>query len=67
MRLYAFNARLVVALGATMRVTGPDGLAFTAHVEDNGETGRTDVSRLWIDGVLQNGSGAMSGGNIQLK
>jgi len=45
---------------------GRDGRAFTAYVEDNGEPGRNDVFRLWIDGVLQNGAGTMSGGNIQI-
>ncbi len=45
---------------------GRDGRAFTAYVEDNGEPGRNDVFRLWIDGVLQNGDGAMSGGNVQI-
>jgi hypothetical protein len=45
---------------------GRDGRAFTAYVEDNGEPGRNDVFRLWIDGVPQNGSGAMNGGNIQI-
>lgn len=72
--LGTFHASRFTSLGvsgdgrsATFAGIGTDGLAFTAYVEDNGEPGRNDVFRLWIDGVLQNGSGAMSGGNIQLK
>lgn len=45
---------------------GNDGLAFTAYVEDNGEPGRADIFQLWVEGVLLTGSGALSGGNIQI-
>lgn len=45
---------------------GNDGLAFTAYVEDNGEPGRSDIFRLWVEGVLLTGSGALTGGNVQI-
>jgi hypothetical protein len=45
---------------------GRDGRSFSVYTEDNGEPGRQDIFQIWIDGVLQNGSGAMSGGNVQI-
>lgn len=45
---------------------GNDGLAFTAYVEDNGEPGRSDIFQLWVEGVLLTGSGALTGGNVQI-
>jgi hypothetical protein len=45
---------------------GNDGLSFTAYVEDNGEPGRTDIFQLWVEGVLLTGSGALTGGNVQI-
>lgn len=47
--------------------TGTDGRVFRAEVEDNGEPGRRDVFRLWINEVLQTGDGVLAGGgNIQI-
>jgi len=43
-----------------------DGRVFVAYVEDNGEPGKNDVFKLWINGVLQNGDGKLTGGNVQL-
>jgi hypothetical protein len=45
---------------------GNDGLSFTAYVEDNGEPGRSDIFQLWVEGVLLTGSGALTGGNVQI-
>lgn len=45
---------------------GTNGLAFTAYVEDNGEPGRSDIFHLWVEGVTLTGSGALSGGNVQI-
>ncbi len=44
---------------------GNDGLAFTAYVEDNGEPGRSDIFKLWVEGV-QVAAGALTGGNVQI-
>jgi hypothetical protein len=43
-----------------------DGNVFVAYVEDNGEPGKNDVFKLWVNGVLQNGNGALTGGNVQI-
>ncbi|MBF8266569.1 MAG: Mg-chelatase subunit ChlD [Dehalococcoidia bacterium] len=43
-----------------------DGRVFVAYVEDNGEPGKNDIYKLWINGVLQNGDGKLTGGNIQI-
>lgn len=43
-----------------------DGRTFVAYVEDNGEPGRTDVFRMWVNGALQNGDGKLTGGNVQI-
>lgn len=45
---------------------GINGLSFTAYVEDNGEPGRSDIFRLWVEGVSLTGSGALTGGNVQI-
>ncbi|MGI8782536.1 MAG: post-COAP-1 domain-containing protein [Acidobacteriota bacterium] len=45
---------------------GKDGRSFDAYVEDNGEPGKSDVYMIAINGVLQIGSGPVSGGNIQI-
>jgi hypothetical protein len=45
---------------------GKDGRTFVAYVEDDGEPGRHDVFRLWIDDELQTGDGRLSGGNVQI-
>jgi hypothetical protein len=39
---------------------------FVAYVEDNGEPGTNEIFQLWINGVSQNGDGAISGGNVQI-
>lgn len=68
-----FHAHTLTALAVSADRTkawfagvGVDGRAFTAYVEDNGEPGRTDVFKLWIAGVPQNGDGALTGGNVQI-
>jgi hypothetical protein len=43
-----------------------NGVPFTAYVEDNGEPGRNDVFQISINGVPQNGNGALTGGNVQI-
>ena len=46
-----------------------NGSVFVAYVEDNGEGKKAsgpDVFRLWVDGVLQNGDGVLTGGNVQI-
>jgi len=43
-----------------------DGRKFVVYVEDNGEPGRNDLFRLWVDGVLMNGAGQLTGGNVQI-
>jgi PKD repeat protein len=69
----SFHAHVVSALGLSgnkrtgwFAGVGRDGRAFTAYLEDNGEPGSGDVFKLWIDGSLQTGDGALSGGNIQI-
>ena len=69
----SFHAHVVSALGLAANNrqgwfagVGRDGRAFTAYLEDNGEPGSGDVFKLWIDGVLHTGDGAISGGNIQI-
>jgi PKD repeat protein len=69
----SFHASVMTALGLSANKrqgwfagTGHDGRAFTAYLEDNGEPGSSDVFKLWIDGTLQTGDGALSGGNIQI-
>jgi hypothetical protein len=69
----SFHAHVMTALGLSadkrqgwFAGVGRDGRAFTAYLEDNGEPGRGDVFKLWIDGVLHTGDGALSGGNIQI-
>jgi PKD domain len=44
---------------------GADGRHFETYVEDNGEPGKRDVWRLWIDGRLET-DGTLKGGNIQI-
>jgi hypothetical protein len=43
---------------------GKDGRPFAVYVEDNSRSGRNDVFRLWVDGVLWTGDGALKHGNI---
>jgi hypothetical protein len=68
-----FHAHEIAALGistdrrqAWFAGVGKDGRPFRAYVEDNGEPGRDDVFRLWVNDVLQNGDGRLSGGNVQI-
>jgi PKD repeat protein len=69
----SFHAHTMTALGISadkksgwFAGIGKDGRTFRAYVEDNGEPGSNDVLKLWIDGVLQTGTGQLSGGNIQI-
>ena len=41
------------------------GQQLRVYVEDNGP-GATDVFRLWVNGVLQTGTGALAAGNVQI-
>jgi hypothetical protein len=43
-----------------------DGRTIVAYVEDNGEPGNGDVFQIWVEGVLLNGDGQLSGGNVQI-
>ena len=43
-----------------------DGRTFVAYVEDNGEPGKSDVFKQWGEGVLLNGDGQLTGGNVQI-
>jgi len=43
-----------------------DGRTFVAYVEDNGEPGKNDVFKMWVEGVLLNGDGKLTGGNVQI-
>ncbi|MDD5038477.1 MAG: PKD domain-containing protein [Dehalococcoidales bacterium] len=68
-----FHAHEMTALGISPDGTkawfagvGTDGETFIAYVEDNGEPGKDDVFKIWIDGVLQNGDGGLTGGNVQI-
>jgi Tol biopolymer transport system component len=40
---------------------------FVAYIEDNGRNGRGDVFKLWIDGVLKTGDGALKKGDVVIK
>jgi hypothetical protein len=70
-----FHAHDVTAVGvapdrrsAWFAGVGRDGRRFVVYVEDNGEPGRNDVFRLWLDGALvTRGDGKLSGGNIQIR
>jgi hypothetical protein len=42
------------------------GERFVVYVEDHGEPGNQDRFQLWVSGQLHNGSGQLSGGNIQV-
>jgi len=68
-----FHAPTMTALGCSADRTkawfagvGRDGKNFVAYVEDNGEPGRDDIFKIWVNGVPQNGNGALSGGNVQI-
>jgi len=68
-----FHAPTMTALGVAMDKksawfagTGRDGQAFVAYVEDNGEPGTNDIYQLWVAGSPQNGTGALTGGNVQI-
>ena len=68
-----FHAHEMTALGISPNGTkawfagvGTDGETFVAYVEDNGEPGKNDIFKIWIDGVLQNGDGGLTGGNVQI-
>ncbi|MBF8267973.1 MAG: hypothetical protein HW388_1481 [Dehalococcoidia bacterium] len=43
-----------------------DGREFVVYVEDNGEPGRNDIFKMWVDGTLLNGDGKLTGGNVQI-
>ncbi|MBI2219167.1 MAG: hypothetical protein HYU51_17940 [Candidatus Rokubacteria bacterium] len=43
-----------------------DGRTFVVYVEDNGEPGRNDVFKIWVEGTLLNGDGTLTGGNVQI-
>ncbi|MDO8541473.1 MAG: PKD domain-containing protein [Opitutaceae bacterium] len=43
-----------------------DGRTFVVYVEDNGEPGKNDIFRMWVNGVLLNGAGNLTGGNVQI-
>jgi len=69
----SFHAHTLTALGisadkrkAWFAGVGQDGVTFTAYVEDNGEPGGEDVFKLWLGGVLRNGNGRLSGGNVEI-
>lgn len=51
---------------ATFSGVSEEGVPFEAYVEDNGEPGRDDIFRITIGGVVMNGDGALTGGNIQI-
>jgi hypothetical protein len=68
-----FHAHIITSLtvsadglSASFAGVGTDGRGFVVEVEDNGEPGRDDVFRLWIDGVLVAGGPLTVGGNIQI-
>ncbi len=68
-----FHAHTMTAVGCSPDKTkawfagvGTNGQTFVAYVEDNGEPGRNDIFKIWINGVAQNGNGALTGGNIQI-
>ncbi|HEX4743107.1 MAG TPA: nidogen-like domain-containing protein [Candidatus Limnocylindria bacterium] len=46
--------------------TGTNGQKVVVYVEDNGEPGRNDIFRIWVNGTAQNGDGAITGGNVQI-
>ncbi|MBI4285757.1 MAG: hypothetical protein HY670_07670 [Chloroflexi bacterium] len=43
-----------------------DGHKFVVYVEDNGEPGRNDIFKIWVEGILLNGDGKLTGGNVQI-
>ncbi len=43
-----------------------DGSKFVVYVEDNGEPGRNDIFKMWVEGTLLNGNGNLTGGNVQI-
>ncbi len=68
-----FHAPTTTALGvspdkakAWFAGVGKDGQPFIAYVEDNGEPGKNDIFRLWVNLVPQNGDGTLTGGNVQI-
>lgn len=67
------HAHTVTAVGispdrtkAWISATGTNGEAVLIYVEDNGEPGRNDIFRIWVNGTSQNGDGAITGGNVQI-
>ena len=53
-------------LGDPLAGAADDGTPFVAKVRDAGEPGiDRDTVTLWIDGVLQPGSGVIAAGNLQ--
>ncbi|PZC47984.1 MAG: hypothetical protein C1O27_000869 [Chloroflexi bacterium] len=68
-----FHAHDLTALAVSEDLTsawfagvGVDGQSFVAYVKDDGKSGKDDIFRLWINGVAQNGDGALTGGNVQI-
>ena len=51
--------------------TGEDGRSYLVYVEDNTDShspkNTNDVFKLWIDGVLQSGGGALDQGKVTIR
>jgi hypothetical protein len=73
-----FEAVVMTSIGiagdgnsALIAGTGEDGRSYLVYVEDNTDSNSPkntdDVFKLWIDGVLQSGGGALDQGKVTIR